>query len=79
MRNKILKPKNRRYPFGPTESEDLLDFGSLEEWAHGVQHDQDQGPLPGMGQSPTSTQAGGEGIESSPMEKHLGILVDKKF
>ncbi|KAK4819120.1 LOW QUALITY PROTEIN: hypothetical protein QYF61_025587 [Mycteria americana] len=45
-----------------------------------VQQGQVQGPAPGSGQSPVSEQTlWDEGIESSPVDKDLGILVGEKL
>jgi len=38
-----------------------------------------QSPAHGSGQPLVSTQAGDEGMESSPAEKYLGVLGDEKL
>jgi len=51
------------------------DLDRLKKWQSWV-----QGPAPGLGQCPISIQIGRcEWIQSSPVEKHLGILVDEKI
>ncbi|KFR14664.1 Sterol regulatory element-binding protein cleavage-activating protein, partial [Opisthocomus hoazin] len=54
--------------------------GEVGLWEpHEVQPGQVQGPAHGWGQPPVSAQAGGEGMESSPEEKDLGVLGGEKL
>jgi len=48
----------------------------LKKWVH---VNQVQGPATGSGQPPVSVPAGDEGMESSPSQKDLGILVGEKL
>ncbi|PKU39989.1 rna-directed dna polymerase from mobile element jockey-like [Limosa lapponica baueri] len=59
------------------------DLDRLEMWArcepHEDQQGQVQGPTPGSGQPQISIRLGDEGIESSPEEKDLWVLVGEKL
>jgi len=66
----------RCYPEGHGQAQEV---GPWEP--HEIQLGQVQGPAPGSGQCPVSSQyrLGDEGIESSPEEKDLVALVDEKL
>jgi len=46
---------------------------------HEILQGQVQGPAHGSGQPPVSIRAGDEGMESSPEERDLGVVVDVKL
>ncbi|PKU46051.1 rna-directed dna polymerase from mobile element jockey-like [Limosa lapponica baueri] len=46
---------------------------------HKIQQSQVQGLAHGSGQPPVSIRMGDEGIDSSPVEKDLGVLLDEKL
>ncbi|GAB0178425.1 mitochondrial enolase superfamily member 1 [Grus japonensis] len=57
------------------------DLDSVERWARAnlMKQGQVQGPARGLGQFKHKYRLGGEWIESSPEEKDLDVLVDKKL